>query len=94
MQDCDEQTATKEHNDELKAYKKRKGIPSDVKIFVILGKFRCIREELLRRGGWVEHEWWENEGKHNEESKFLSMAYDFGLFKSMKDAFRTPLAPT
>lgn len=56
MQYHDEGMASAEAEKELIAYKESRGLPSDTKIFKILGKYHKLRDEFVRRG-WVEHDW-------------------------------------
>ena len=37
-------------------YKLSRGLPSNTKIFKILGRYHTLRDEFVRRG-WVEHDW-------------------------------------
>jgi hypothetical protein len=53
---CDELMASA-----VSDYLKEHSLPNDVKIFVILGHYDDLRQDLLARGeGWVEHEFSSN----------------------------------
>jgi len=66
-------------------------LPLDTKIFVILGHYDDMRQELLRRGGWVEHEFSDNKhNNHDSAAKFKSNAFHYLYTTKGKDCFRIP----
>jgi tubulin monoglycylase TTLL3/8 len=73
--------AVKEHFKEHKLGK-------DTKLFVIIGHYDDLRQEMLRRG-WVEHESHAT-GVKTASDKFKSNAFHFLYSTKAKDIFRIP----
>jgi tubulin monoglycylase TTLL3/8 len=70
-----------------------RAIPKDAKIFVILGHYDDVRQELLRRG-WFEHEH-HCTGAKTDANKFKSNAFHLIYTTKAKDVFRIHnLAPS
>ena len=75
-------------------YLKERSLPCDAKIFVILGHYDDMRQELINRGGWVEHEFSVNKHNHlgdkNMSDKFKDNAFHYLYTTKGKDCFRIP----
>ena len=91
MEDHDEEQAAKDCKKEMSAYKKKRGIGAETKIFKVLGKYHTLRDEMNRRG-WVEHDWEEVEDA-TVEQLFTSQAFDFLYARRARDVYRISLAP-
>jgi len=56
VQNCDIEVVTSEAIKSIKEYKKSRKIPSEVKIFKVLGLYNVVRDYLNERG-MVEIDW-------------------------------------
>ena len=85
---CDELMASA-----ISEYLTEHSLPKDSKIFVILGHYDDMRQDLLDRGeGWVEHEFSsiKHEKGGDKNSKFKSNAFHLLYSTKGKDCFRIP----
>ena len=59
------------------------GLPADQRLFIVIGHYDDVRDEMIRRG-WIEHE------HPAEGEKFNSQAFSFMYTTKSKDCFRIP----
>ena len=66
------------------SYLKEHSLPLDQKIFLVIGHYDDVRQEMLRKG-WVEHDF---AARKDEDKKFTSNAFHFMYATKSKDCFR------
>ena len=91
-QTFDPEKATRKAEKQMAEFKEEAGVAQDAKVYVVLGRYRPLREELNRRG-WVEHEVESEMDENGEPIPFTSLAFDFIYARLASDVFQLPMAP-